>query len=42
MSDPTTMTRYAMWTSGEMYRYRHNKRSRAAHLLDFYMQRSRG
>lgn len=41
LEDPTIKTRFARW-GGEMYRYRHNKRLRAAFLTDFRLGRVRG
>lgn len=41
LEDPAARVRYARpWVP--MYRYRHNKRLRAAHLLDLRLGRRRG
>lgn len=40
--EPRSKTLTARWSSGEMYRYRHNARCRAAFLLDRRMDWVRG
>ena len=42
IEDPTTMTRIVKWSAGTMYRYSHNRRLRAAFLLDRRLGRCRG